>query len=265
MKRIIGLLAIFSTLTAGAKDCDLSGLDIMKKQKNVQHTPFEYEEQELTLVDIKSKVETKRTLRRHIKEKDKLQKSLITFTGPADIKGTALLTWEQNDREDDQWLYVPGIGKMQRIAGSGKKKYFMGTDFTFADLERESLENYQYECQKVTKCKKKSRHSCYVIDALPKDKKIQRSTGYKRRKIYVRKDNFVTTKIKYYDKKDKLLKTLFNSKWKQFGEIWRAGKSTMKRKGFHKTTIEIKDRSVDKQIADKTFSARFIKTGDYLR
>ena len=185
------------------------------------------------------------------------------FTHPRDIKGTALLSWEQKDREDDQWMYLPDLKKMQRIAGSNKKKYFMGTDFTFVDLESEQIEDYDYKCLQLKKCAKAV---CYEIEATPKDKKIQRNTGYKRRVLLIRKSPLITLRVKFFDQRDTLIKTLTNSSWKKYPNgVLRNNKSVMDRHNFHKTIIEVQDRSVNTKIDDATFTERFVTKGMHVR
>ena len=259
---IVTLLTIFS-FSANAQ-CKKTGQEIMEKQESLQEVDFELLVQDVTLEDLKTKVKENRQLRRHSMSKGEgKEKTLTTFLEPNDIKGTALLNWKNKGRSDDQWLYLPALRKMQRIASSGKRKYFMGTDFTYSDLEGENLANYNYKCLKEEKCGKKT---CWVIEAIPKDKDRVDETGYSKRVLEVRQKRYITEKIDYYDKKGQLLKTLVNSKWKKFGKgLWRPQQSVMTRHGFHETTISTKDRTVNKPIDDVTFTERFITKGMHTR
>ena len=49
---------------------------------------------------------------------------------PADVKDTGFLTYDYDDesRDDDQWLYLPALKKTKRIASSDKSGSFMGSD-----------------------------------------------------------------------------------------------------------------------------------------
>lgn len=260
---VLTLVSLLFTFTSHAQ-CKKTGQAIMEKQESRQKVDFELTVQKVTLQDLKTKVKEERKLRRHSMDKGEgKQKTLTTFLEPNDIKGTALLNWKNKGRSDDQWLYLPALRKMQRIASSGKRKYFMGTDFTYSDLEGENLSNYNYKCLKEVKCGKKT---CWEIEATPKDKDKINETGYSKRVLHVRKKRYTTVKVDYYDKKGKLLKTLNNSKWKKFGKkLWRAKKSVMTRHGFHETTMESTDRSVNKPIEDVTFTERFITKGMHTR
>ena len=147
-----------------------------------------------------------RELKRYAKKDNAgLFKYLARFEGPADIRGTALLTWEQKDREDDQWLYMPAYGqKLKRIAGGNKKGYFMGTDFSYEDLRPEKLETHTYNVLKKEKC---DNQDCYVIESLPSTDDEKKTTGYAKRILWITTDTFVTLKVDFYDHSMKLLKT----------------------------------------------------------
>jgi hypothetical protein len=251
-----------SHINAQEKACDKTGLVVMQEMEKAQMVNYEFELQELTLKDLKTNNEEKRQLQRFSRDTDQQKKALISFLSPTDIRGTALLSWENNAREDDQWLYLPALKRTQRIASSGKKNYFLGTDFTFADLESETVEDYNYECQTLFRC---GRNECYRILATPKTPQIQAKTDYSRRIITVRSDNLTTLRIEYFDNRNELLKTLNNSNWKQHGSIWRPDRSIMTRHGVHETTMMVGERKVGELIDEITFTERFLLNGMHMR
>jgi len=243
--------------------CSKAGSEIMRLQEKYHRTNSEHEIQKIKLSDIKSGAKESRDMERFKKtDAEDLTKSLVVFKSPTNIKGTALLSHEQADRGDDQWLYVPELRKTQRIAPSGKKNYFMGTDFTFADMENENLNQNEYTCEKEGKC---GGSTCFIIEAKPKSPTIARSTGYSKRKLWVRTDNYTTLRVKYYDRKEAELKTLTNSRWKKYGKTaWRPQLSVMERSGLHKTEIETIERKVDTPVQDLYFQERYLLKGMHL-
>jgi hypothetical protein len=40
-------------------------------------------------------------------------------------------------RGDDRWLYLPATRKVRRIPASDRGDYFLGTDFTYEDIQSE--------------------------------------------------------------------------------------------------------------------------------
>ncbi len=66
-------------------------------------------------------------------ERDR-SKSLLFFTWPPEVKGTGFLQWIDPHSENRQWLYLPELKRVRRIAGASRRESFMGTDFSFEDL-----------------------------------------------------------------------------------------------------------------------------------
>ena len=105
----VALLLLPSVTVADPKS--LSGRQIMDEVEARHEKPFEFEIQKMTLVDKSGKKEV-RDVRRFTREKDKSQTRYLTiFRSPAGIKGTAMLTWQNDNKADDQWLYLPAQGK----------------------------------------------------------------------------------------------------------------------------------------------------------
>ena len=69
-------------------------------------------------------------------------RSLVLFDSPPDQRGTALLTWNQSDADDDQWLYLPALRRVKKIAARNRSGPFVGSEFAFEDLTAEDVENY---------------------------------------------------------------------------------------------------------------------------
>ncbi|MCK5097104.1 MAG: outer membrane lipoprotein-sorting protein [Desulfobacteraceae bacterium] len=256
--------SLFLNITGFAEE--LTGRQVMEKQKELHEVDTEYGEETMLLVDIKSGAKEKRQVKRYAKKIEKeLHRYLVAFTAPADIKGTALLTHE-HDKEDDQWIYMPATKKMQRIAKASKKTYFMGTDFTYEDMEPEEIKDFNYKIlnrEAVTHVKPNK--DCYVIEAIPGNKEKQRSSGYSKRILWVDSENFITLKIEFYDRRSRLIKTQKSFEIQQVvGTIYRPKKTIMENhKKKHKTLTLVNNRELNKTIEDKVFSERFLLSGKH--
>ncbi len=62
-------------------------------------------------------------------------RALVRFLEPGDIRGTAMLLIENEDRFDDIYLYLPSLGTVRHLAASQRADAFFGTDVSFEDLE----------------------------------------------------------------------------------------------------------------------------------
>jgi len=58
-------------------------------------------------------------------------KSLTIFDTPADVKGTALLTFSHKTKNDDQWLYLPALKRVKRMSSSNKSGPLYGQRVCF--------------------------------------------------------------------------------------------------------------------------------------
>lgn len=256
MKLLLTLTLILWGLSIQANKCDQSGKEIMAQQNKVQSAKAEEEGQEIVILDTKTNKKEKRKLRRLTMKKGDDKKSLLYFTGPKEIKGSGLLSW-RNNKSENQWLYIPSLKKLQRIASGSKKNYFMGTDFTYADLDGEILEKNNYKCLRTIKCHKGD--DCYVIEAKPINEKEKRNTGYSKRMLLVHKKRLTTDKIIYYNLKNQKFKTAQYMEWVQVSGLWRPDLAMMDRHGVQKTYIKILKRKLNKTIDKVVFSKRYLE------
>jgi len=136
---------------------------------------------------------------------DDLRWTLVTFVEPADVAGTRLLAKEAKDGDDLQYLYLPALKEKRRIAGSEKNESFMGTDFTYNDLEQKGMEEGDHT---RLADEQHSGIDCFRIDAVPKDKDDE----YSKLELWIDKKDFLPLKIYFYDRKGAHLKTLVAQK-----------------------------------------------------
>ena len=258
------LLAVLSVvLLGGVAKAEMSGRQIMDKQKSHQEVDSEYVEVVILLADSKGNKEKRLTKQYNKKQEKGEARALLVFLDPADIKGTALLTWDHDKDPSDQWLYLPAQGKMQRIAEGSKKSYFMGTDFTYEDLEPEDMDSYVYT---VLKNEDVDGATCWVVEAVPANDAKRRDSSYSKRLLWIRQDNYVTVKVEFYDRRERLMKVQTAHDLENVqGTVWRARKTLMDNVSKqHKTVMGLKVRDLNKPIDDQVFTERFILKGSHL-
>ncbi len=142
-------------------------------------------------------------------------KSLSLFLEPADVKGTASLTYSHGLEPDDQWLYLPALKRVKRISSKNKSGPFMGSEFAFEDLGSQEVEKYTYKFLRDEAC---GEYECYVIERFP----AYEYSGYTRQIGWIDKEAYRVVKVEYYDRKNTLLKTLTSSGYNQYaGKHWR--------------------------------------------
>lgn len=142
-------------------------------------------------------------------------KTLMVFLSPKDQKGTALLTFQHADRDDDQWLYLPALKRVKKIASSKKSGPFMGSEFSFEDIGGQLIDDYTY---KYIKDDTYEGQDCFVVESYPKDK----NSGYTKIITWVDKEHYRTLKAEFYDRKKSHLKTLTSKGFQLYEDkFWR--------------------------------------------
>lgn len=131
-----------------------------------------------------------------------LTRTIATFLAPPDVAGTKFLLIENRGRDDDRYLYLPQLRRVRRVAGSEKNQSFMGSDFTYADLEGRDVEMATYATKGEEAVGGKP---CHVIDARPRP---EADSPYTRVRLWIRKADAVGLKTEFYGRDGALVKKL---------------------------------------------------------
>ncbi len=146
-------------------------------------------------------------------------KSIIVFSRPPDIEGTALLTWTHKSGDDDQWLFLPALKRVKRISSSNKSGSFVGSEFAYEDLSSQEVEKYRYKYLRDEKCGPGKKLDCFVNVRIP----TTANSGYTKQITWIDKQHYRVQKVAYFDRKGAPLKTLYLLRYRQYlGKFWRA-------------------------------------------
>jgi hypothetical protein len=160
----------------------------------------------MTVVDDKKQArERDITMATKLYDGGKTEKRIYRFLAPADVQGTSVLVFDYEAKADDVWIYLPALRKTRRIVSSQKSQSFMGSEFSYGDLNIPAIDDFDY---KLVKEEPFGGETNYVIDVTPKSKEIAESEGYSKKTYWVSKDKFAVTRGLFYDKDGKLLKEL---------------------------------------------------------
>ncbi|MEE8306733.1 MAG: outer membrane lipoprotein-sorting protein [Gammaproteobacteria bacterium] len=142
-------------------------------------------------------------------------RSMVIFDEPRDVAGTAFLTFTHRVKDDDQWLYLPALGRVKRIASSNKSGPFMGSELSYEDLSSPEVEKYDY-VHLGDETFDDREH--FMLQRTPKDTR----SGYRRMVVWIDKLHYRTFKIDYYDRRNALLKTLTTERFELYEDRhWR--------------------------------------------
>lgn len=215
--RLIVTAMLLALLSVGVM-ADEKGLGIAKEADR-RDTGFGDTTADMLMVLRNKQGQTsKRDMRfRTLEQKTDGDKSMVIFDRPKDVKGTALLTFSHKNGIDDQWLFLPALKRVKRIASNNKSGPFMGSEFAYEDLSSQEVEKYTW-----TFIKDDGKH--FVLERVP----AYKNSGYKRQIIWFDKEHYRMMKTEFYDRKNSKLKTLVASGYKQYkNKFWRAAKMDM--------------------------------------
>ena len=175
-------------------------------------------------------------------------KSLVLFETPRDIEGTALLSHARILDPDDQWLFLPALKRVKRIASSNKSGPFVGSEFAFEDFTALELNKFDYRYLGTETC------GAYQCDLLERQPRYENS-GYSKQIAWVDQDVFQIRKVEFYNRRGDLLKVLELGDYRQYDNgVWRAHRLTMENVQTNKQTeLVYQDYAFNVGISDKDF------------
>lgn len=157
-------------------------------------------------------------------------KSLVLFSTPKDIEGTALLSHAKILDPDDQWLYLPALKRVKRISSRNKSGPFVGSEFAFEDFTASELNKFSYKYLREEPC---GDLVCDVVERYPR----YENSGYTKQISWVDNTEYQIRKIEFYDRRGSLLKELLFEDYRKYDDkFWRPHRLVMKNIQTNKST-----------------------------
>ena len=251
--KILMLIAIASSLWA------MDAMQVIQKVNERDDGQQVVRNLKMELIDKRGKKRVRETVsyRKYFKEN---KKSVIYYKSPKRLSGTGFLTFDNIQKDDEQWLYLPSIRKVRRISSADRGDWFLGTDFSYEDMKKEtkiSKNDYTFRLFDEDKI---DGYSTYVLEQIPKNKDLIKELGYSKIINWIDKKIFITRKAEYYDERGELLKTLLNKDIKEIDSIWTIQHMHMKNhQNNHISNFYFSDVNYKKEIKDSSFTKKSLK------
>jgi hypothetical protein len=198
-------VAVLVGVNACSVFAEEDGKQIMQKSQDAMTVDGSESVSTLTINDGKGNQRVRKFSSATKKISKDLTKSVMRFLEPADVKGTGILTFDYESKDDDMWLYMPALRKVRRIVSSEKTKSFMGSEFTNSDITNPNIDEYSY---KLIGIENFNNVECLKIEITPATKDIANAYGYSKKIAWIGKADYVARKNEYYDLDGKLLKVM---------------------------------------------------------
>ncbi|GAB3021890.1 outer membrane lipoprotein-sorting protein [Bowmanella dokdonensis] len=121
------------------------------------------------------------------------QDMLVFFSRPADVRGTVFRVSKHKDRDDDRWLYLPGLDLVKRISAGDKRTSFVGSHFFYEDVSGRNTDQDNFTLLEET-------DSQYRLQAVPKQPDTVEFTRYE---VSIDKQTMLPMLIRFFDAKDR--------------------------------------------------------------
>lgn len=255
--KIATLVFIFGLgIYANVSAQELNGKQIIEKVYNRPAPPEQTALLTMTLTN-RSGSERVRTIKQFTKDLGKVEKSIMFFQAPADIKNTSFMNWtyEDDNKSDDQWIYLPALKKTKRISSDSKSDYFMGSDFTYDDLGDRKLED---DTHRLIGEETIDGKECYVVESVSNDEEYM----YSKTKTWIIKEHFIGFKKEFYDEDGDLLKVLHIKEYKDFDGFLIINLSEMVNvQKNHRTTMDLSNINITDKLKESLFTDRMMMRG----
>ncbi|MDR1868781.1 MAG: outer membrane lipoprotein-sorting protein [Treponema sp.] len=184
-------------------------------------------------------------------------RTVIVFQQPKNVAGTRFLTMDTASGGTDQWIYLPELGKVRRIAASESSGSFMGTDFSYDDIsavDREaSLDNH-----KLLREETFNGNVCYVIESIPKDSSFQ----YSKTVSWIDKEKLLSYKVELYNRRGEHIKLMEMSNFEdKQGRLTPMQTKVSTVGAGTSTTIFMEIIKYDDRIPETVFTTTYLETG----
>ena len=254
-KKTIILAALLVILSAASAYC-LTGEEIAQNAHDRDTGSTSHALMQMDLIDKGGNINSRLVETWKMEDEKELDSLVMVFHKPASVKDTRFLVVENEGRDDDKWIYLPALKKVRRIDSSEGGNSFMGTDFTYDDMETRKVEEDSHDLIKEEKI---AGYNCYAIEAASIDPD---NSQYSRRISWIDRETWVPVKMELYDKKGNLEKVMTADRIEKVQGYWTIIKTTMKNvQTGHSTVLSMKKLVYDEKLNPALFTTKFLKTG----
>jgi hypothetical protein len=177
---------------------------------------------------------------------------LIRFTEPTDVAGTGLLSLDKADGANEQWLYLPALDRVRRIAGDRKGGRFVGSELYYEDLQdrQPGRDRHRLIGQDAV-----DGAPCELLESVPIDKA---DSVYRKRVSCIDRATALALRVDYYEHDD----TTPSKRWllvakKKHKNYWTVTDSRMiDLVSGRETRMLVEDALYDRKLPAKLFTSQ---------
>jgi uncharacterized protein len=241
-----------------------SGSEVVARINNRDEGLFVSRNLSIQLIDRRGKVRLRETATyRKYYGADKY--TILFYQAPKNVKDTAFLTFDysDDDREDDQWLYLPAMRKVRRISASDRGDYFLGTDLSYEDVKLETRISFNDYTHTALGHDQVDGHPCILIESIPVNDGIARELGYSKVQSCVDTQIWMARLGNFWDIGGNFLKTVHAMDIRRVQGIWTQHVIEVKNhKTGHQTILTYDNVDYQTELDDSLFTKNALLRGN---
>jgi hypothetical protein len=266
-KSVLYSCCILFVLPTTSLSAEYSAEDVMRKVDERYVGDSSVSDITMVLIDRRDRQRI-RNLKLYSKDFGVDTKTLSLFESPADIRGTAYLNfdWNESLRDDDSWLYLPALQRVKRIATSDTSDSFLGSDFTYADINGFEIEWYDYNF--LNESEMVDGEDSWVIEIIPKPEfkdRAEEATGYSKMQSWISKEKFVQLRGQVWEIRGNRVKFVTASEVELIEDIWTVKRlqaiTTRNDRQEHASVLQINSIDYNADVADDLLTTEAMQRG----
>lgn len=178
-------------------------------------------------------------------------RSLLRFADPADIRDTGLLVHSKPSGEADQWLYLPALDQVRRIASERRGGSFVGSEIVYEDLEDRRPDRDQHALLGEETI---NGQPTRILQSVPVDAD---KSVYGKRVAWIHEPTLLPLRVDFYQSGEQPAKRLTVHKLEQIQGYWTVTDSTMTDLASgNATRITVDKVSYDQSLPEALFTTQ---------
>ena len=267
LKSALYSCCILFMFPASSLSAEYSAEEVMRRVDEREAGDSSVSDITLVLIDRRERQRI-RNLKLYSKNYGEDTKTLSLFESPADIRGTAYLNFDWNNslRDDDSWLYLPALQRVKRLASSDTSDSFLGSDFTYADINGFEVDWYDYSF--VNESEMIDGEDCWVIEIIAKSEfkdRAEEATGYSKMQSWVSKEKFIQLRGQFWELRGNRIKFFTASEVELVEDIWTVKRlqaiTTRNDRQEHASILQIKSIDYNVDVADELLTTQAMQRG----
>ncbi len=252
MKRFITLFSILCLGCSLALFSSPTADQIMELVLETQSSSTSALDIKLTLIDRTGNTRERRLQTLSATQYGKTS-TLTVFLSPESVRNTRFLSVEGTGGTTEQWIFLPSLKRIRKIAGTEEAGSFMGSDFSYNDMASTTYDTGQADHHLISEDGKS-----YTVESIPHEVK-----AYGKTLTIVDKETFLPLEVQFYEHDGKtILKILTTEAIETISDRPVSTIMVMKtHSSSHTTRLEILQARYDIPLPEGYFTTRFLETG----